>query len=60
MHGYCLTGMQVHLNPGIAVCERGTEETNATGELFAAEYGSGMMANDTTGERNVTCVRCGM
>ena len=60
MHGYCLTGMQVHLNPGIAVCERGTEKTNATGELFAAEYGSGMMTNGTTGERNVTCVRCGM
>ena len=51
--------MQVHHNPGIAVCEHGTEGMNATGE-FAAEYSSGMMANDTTGETNVTCVRCGM
>ena len=41
------------------MCNNGTEEMNATGE-FAAEYGSGMMANDTTGEINGMCVRCGM
>jgi len=59
MFDYSLTGLQVHSNPGIAVCEHGTEGMNATGE-FAAEYGSGIMANDTNGEINVTCVRCGM
>lgn len=59
MYSYSLTGMQVHHNPGIAVCERGTEGMNAT-EEFATEYGSRMMPNDTTGETNVTCVRCGM
>ena len=51
--------MKVFSNPGIAVCERGTEGMNATGE-FTAESGSGLLANVTTGERNVTCVRCGM
>ena len=50
--------MKVLSDPGIAVCERGTEGMNTTGE-FTAESGSGMLANITIGDRNVTCVRCG-
>ena len=52
-----LTGMQVFSNPLITACEQ-TEVMNSTGE-FTAERTSGMMANDTAGEGNETCIRCG-
>ena len=55
--------MQVLRNPGIAVCENGTEGINTTEEFMSISSsgsGSGMMSNDTTGQRNMTCVTCGM
>jgi len=54
---YFLTGMQVLSNPQIAVCEQ-MEGINSTGE-FTIERNSGMMANDTSGGGNETCIRCG-
>ena len=45
--------MQVLSNPQIAVCEQ-MEGINSTGV-----NGSGMMANDTSGGGNETCIRCG-
>ena len=49
--------MQVLSNPLITACEQ-MEEVNSSGE-FTAERGSGMMANDTAGGENETCIRCG-
>ena len=49
--------MQVLSNPLITACEQ-TEEMNSSGE-FMAERSSGMMANDTAGGGNETCIRCG-
>ena len=46
---YFLVGLKVFSNPGIVICENGTE--------YTAE--SKMMVNDTTAERNVTCFMCG-
>ena len=56
-HCYFLTGMQVLSNPLITACEQ-TEVMNSTGE-FTAESATGMMANDTAGGVNETCIRCG-
>ena len=57
---YFLSGLQVFNNPGISVCENETDRVNSVGELTAGSgRGSEMMADDTTGERNVTCVICG-
>ena len=55
---HLLTGLQVFSNPGISVCENETDRVNSVGE-HTAGYGSEMMADNTTGERNVTCVICG-
>ena len=57
---HLLTGLQVFSNPGISVCENETDRVNSVGEHTAgSERGSEMMADNTTGERNVTCVICG-
>ena len=56
-HWYFLTGMQVLSNPQIAVCEQ-MEGINSTGE-FTIERNSEMMAKDTSGGGNETCIRCG-
>ena len=56
---YFLSGLQVFSNPGISVCENKTDRMNSVGELTAGSgRSSEMMADDTTGERNVTCVIC--
>ena len=55
---YFLTGMQVLSNPQIAVCEQ-MEGINSTGEFTTERNQSGMMANDTAGGGNETCIRCG-
>ena len=49
--------MQVLSNPLITACEQ-MKEVNSSGE-FTAESASGMMANDTAGGGNETCIRCG-
>ena len=57
---HLLTGLQVFNNPGISVCENETDRVNSVGELTAgSERGSEMMTDNTTEERNVTCVICG-
>ena len=57
-HWCFLTGMQVLSNPQIAVCEQ-MEGINSTGEFTTERNQSGMMANDTSGEGNETCITCG-
>ena len=57
---YFLSGLQIFSNPGISVCENKTDRVNSDGELTAGSgHGSEMIADDTTGERNVICVKCG-
>ena len=55
---YFLTGLQVLSNPQIAVCEQ-MEGINNTGEFTTERNQSGMMANNTSGGGNETCITCG-